>query len=57
MRALVVANGMLEQDLADVSAKASRGYLRGRRAPKREESPLAAADAEPSPESRQRGPE
>ena len=38
VRALIVANGMLEQELADVYAKASRGFLRGRRVPKRKDS-------------------
>ncbi|WP_441260674.1 hypothetical protein AB7008_41290 [Bradyrhizobium sp. 521_C7_N1_3] len=32
---LIVANGMLERELADVYAKASQGFLRGRRLPKR----------------------
>ena len=31
IRALIVANAMLERELADVYAKASRGFLRGRR--------------------------
>ena len=31
LRSLLVMNGMLEQELRDVYAKASRGYLRGRR--------------------------
>jgi hypothetical protein len=31
VRALIVANSMLEQELAEVYAKASRGYLRGRK--------------------------
>jgi hypothetical protein len=31
VRALIVANSMLEQELADVYAKASKGFLRGRR--------------------------
>ena len=35
--ALIVANGMLEQELADVYAKASHGFLRGRRVPKRKD--------------------
>ncbi|MCK1616393.1 hypothetical protein IVA96_06915 [Bradyrhizobium sp. 159] len=35
VRALIVANAMLERELADVYAKASRGFLRGRRLPKR----------------------
>ncbi len=34
--ALIVANGMLEQELADVYAQASRGFLRGRRVKPRE---------------------
>lgn len=37
VRALIVANWMLEQELADVYAKASRGFLRGRRVPKRKD--------------------
>lgn len=44
--ALIVANSMLEQELADVYAKASHGFLRGRRVPRK------AAAAEPSRESR-----
>lgn len=31
IRALIVASSMLEQELADVYARASHGYLRGRR--------------------------
>jgi hypothetical protein len=50
VRALIVANGMLEQELADVYAKASKGFLRGRRVATR------AAGAAPSPESRRPGP-
>lgn len=41
VRALIVANAMLEQELADVYAKASHGFLRGRRASKRKDSPSA----------------
>lgn len=41
VRALIVANAMLEQELADVYAKASHGFLRGRRVPKRKDSPTA----------------
>ncbi|PSO13791.1 hypothetical protein [Bradyrhizobium sp. MOS003] len=37
VKALIVANAMLEQELADVYAKASRGFLRGRRLPKRKD--------------------
>lgn len=37
IKALIVANGMLEQELADVYAKASHGFLRGRRVPKRKD--------------------
>ena len=37
VEALIVANGMLEQELADVYAKASHGFLRGRRVPKRKD--------------------
>jgi hypothetical protein len=37
VRALIVANSMLERELADVYAKASKGFLRGRRVPKRGE--------------------
>jgi hypothetical protein len=35
VRALIVMNGALEQELADVYAKASRGFLRGRRVKQR----------------------
>ncbi|MET4276217.1 MULTISPECIES: hypothetical protein [unclassified Bradyrhizobium] len=35
VRALIVMNTALEQELADVYAKASYGFLRGRRVPKR----------------------
>ncbi|EIG62793.1 hypothetical protein [Bradyrhizobium sp. WSM1253] len=35
VRALIVLNTALEQELADVYAKASHGFLRGRRVPKR----------------------
>lgn len=38
IKALIVANSMLEQELADVYAKASHGFLRGRRVPKRKDS-------------------
>ena len=38
VRALIVANSMLEQELADVYAKASKGFLRGRKVPKRKDS-------------------
>lgn len=38
VRALIVANSMLETELADVYAKASHGFLRGRRVPKRKDS-------------------
>ncbi|GLH79710.1 hypothetical protein SSBR45G_46190 [Bradyrhizobium sp. SSBR45G] len=31
VRSLIVMNSMLERELADVYAKASRGYLRGRK--------------------------
>ncbi|MCC8961640.1 hypothetical protein H8A95_04715 [Bradyrhizobium sp. Pear76] len=34
--ALIVANSMLERELADVYANTSHGYLRGRRALQRE---------------------
>jgi hypothetical protein len=34
VRALIVANSMLERELSDVYAKASKGFLRGRRVPK-----------------------
>lgn len=37
IKALTVANSMLEQELADVYAKASHGFLRGRRVPKRKD--------------------
>lgn len=36
IKALIVANSMLEQELADVYAKASRGFLRGRRVPRKD---------------------
>ena len=38
VRALIVANSMLEQELADVYAKASKGFLSGRKVPKRKDS-------------------
>lgn len=38
IKALIVANSMLEQELADVFAKASHGFLRGRRVPTRKDS-------------------
>ncbi|WP_256805740.1 hypothetical protein [Bradyrhizobium sp. Bra64] len=47
VRALIVMNSALEQELSDVYAKASRGYLRGRRVPKRKDSP-PAEKAEPA---------
>jgi hypothetical protein len=31
VKALIVANALLEQELSDLYAKSSRGYLRGRR--------------------------
>ena len=31
VKALIVANGLLEQELAEIYAKASHGFLRGRR--------------------------
>jgi hypothetical protein len=34
VKALIVANGMLEREMAGVYAKASRGYIRGRRVKK-----------------------
>lgn len=45
VRALIVANGMLEQELADVHAKASHGFLRGRRVAKRNDSSAEKAEA------------
>jgi hypothetical protein len=39
VRALIVANSMLERELSDVYAKASKGFLRGRRVGKRKDSP------------------
>lgn len=51
VRALIVANSMLEQELADVYAKASKGFLRGRRVPRK------AAVAEPSRVFRRQDPE
>jgi hypothetical protein len=42
VRALVVANSMLEQELAEVYDKAaSKGFLRGRRVPARKDWPAA----------------
>lgn len=38
VRALIVANGLLEAELSEVYAKASHGFLRGRRVPKRKDS-------------------
>lgn len=35
VRALIVANSMLEKELEEVYARASHGFLRGRRVPKR----------------------
>ncbi|OSJ32570.1 hypothetical protein BSZ19_18645 [Bradyrhizobium japonicum] len=55
VRALIVANAMLEEELADVYAKASHGFLRGRRVQKREIS--GSAGAATSPGSRRRDPE
>lgn len=40
VRALIVANSLLEQELADVYAKASKGFLRGRRVAKRKDSSI-----------------
>lgn len=37
IKVLIVANSMLEQELADVYAKASHGFLRGRRVPRRKD--------------------
>lgn len=37
VRALIMMNSALEQELADVYAKASHGFLRGRRVPKRKD--------------------
>lgn len=37
VKAPIVAKGMLEQELADVYAKASHGFLRGRRVQKRKD--------------------
>ncbi|WP_340672286.1 hypothetical protein [Bradyrhizobium ottawaense] len=37
VKALIIANSLLEQELADVYAKASHGFLRGRRVPKRKD--------------------
>lgn len=37
VRALIVMNTALEQELSDVYAKASHGFLRGRRLPKRKD--------------------
>jgi hypothetical protein len=49
VRALIVMNTALEQELADVYAKASHGFLRGRRVPRRKDSPLTGGGAESSP--------
>jgi hypothetical protein len=38
VRSLIVMNSALEQELADVYAKASHGFLRGRKLPKRKDS-------------------
>ena len=54
VRALIVMNTALEQELADVYAKASHGFLRGRRVPRRKDSPLTGAGAESSPAPRPR---
>jgi hypothetical protein len=35
VKALIVANSLLEQELSDVYTRASFGFLRGRRLPKR----------------------
>jgi hypothetical protein len=56
VKALIVANAMLERELEDVYAKASHGYLRGRRVRKRKDSPLMAAAEESTPGSRRRDP-
>ena len=37
VRALIVMNSALEQELTDVYAKASEGFLGGRRLPKRKD--------------------
>ncbi|WP_246229913.1 hypothetical protein [Bradyrhizobium cytisi] len=37
VRALIVANAALEQELAEVYARASFGFLRGRRVPRRKD--------------------
>lgn len=37
IKALIVANSLLEAELSEVYAKASHGFLRGRRLPKRKE--------------------
>ncbi|WLA74189.1 hypothetical protein QIH77_02835 [Bradyrhizobium diazoefficiens] len=41
IKALIVANSLLEQDLEEVYARASHGFLRGRRVPRRKDSPSA----------------
>lgn len=56
IKALIVANGLLEPELADVYAKASHGFLRGRRVPKRARTSGSAGGA-PSPGARRRDPE
>jgi hypothetical protein len=40
--ALIVANNLLERVLGEIYAKASRGFLRGRRVGKTMDSPSAA---------------
>lgn len=54
VKALIVANSLLEQELADVYAMASHGFLRGRRLPKR--NPLTGEGAASTPGSRRRDP-
>lgn len=56
VKALIVANGLLEQELAEIYAKASHGFLRGRRVPRRKDlSSATASGAEPTPGPRQPG--
>ncbi|MCS3893294.1 enamine deaminase RidA (YjgF/YER057c/UK114 family) [Bradyrhizobium japonicum USDA 38] len=51
VRALIVANSMIEQELAEVYAKASHGFLRGRRVPKRNAPAEKAEPAQKKPNS------
>ena len=52
VKALIVANSLLEQELSEVYARASRGFLRSRRVKTRVTG--AKTGAESTPESRRR---